>query len=258
LLQLPFGSASGWVRSPLNAGIDVTKDPFNFDLRAESADILTLETTTNSTLTTEIHYPYSFTANRWHQIVVTGTPFVITGVIEAEMFDRGGPGVAYSNIFSYPSSDYRVNGMFITNCDPTVSLTKEPGYCLDLLHSNEWVGSIATFARSSSAAVCGNSMLEGFLGIKCGTNVINSFVLKNDFSKAAHGGIFIDGNPNDAGTMVFARNTLGKGVSFHLRGPKEDGGHYFSEKNIFRASVSSTNSIAPFLDGEMLPVHIVP
>jgi hypothetical protein len=62
-----------------------------------------------------------------------GGPVVVAGTIEAEQFDRGGPGIAYSNVAANPSCEYRNTGMFITNCND-LGL----GYCLDQTRSNEW------------------------------------------------------------------------------------------------------------------------
>jgi hypothetical protein len=61
------------------------------------------------------------------------TPVVITGTIEAEQFDMGGPGIAYQNLASNPPSSYRPTGMFITHCDD-LGL----GYCLDQTRAGEW------------------------------------------------------------------------------------------------------------------------
>jgi hypothetical protein len=63
-----------------------------------------------------------------------GSPVVVTGTIEAEQFDMGGPGIAYQNIASNPASSYRPTGMLITNCDD-LGL----GYCLDQTRAGEWV-----------------------------------------------------------------------------------------------------------------------
>ena len=63
-----------------------------------------------------------------------GTPTVITGTVEAEQFDMGGPGVAYQNVAGNPASSYRPTGMFITNCDDLGF-----GYCLDQTRGGEWV-----------------------------------------------------------------------------------------------------------------------
>ena len=61
-------------------------------------------------------------------------PVVITGTIEAEQFDMGGPEIAYHAAASNSSSSYRPTGMFITNCDD-LGL----GYCLDQTRAGEWV-----------------------------------------------------------------------------------------------------------------------
>jgi hypothetical protein len=62
-----------------------------------------------------------------------GAPVVITGTIEAEQFDMGGPGVGYSNTVVHPNNSYRPTGLFInTNND------LGGGYCLDQMVFNEW------------------------------------------------------------------------------------------------------------------------
>jgi len=64
-----------------------------------------------------------------------GNPVVITGTIEAEQFDQGGPGIGYSNnVASNALCAYRNTGMYIAPCDD-LGL----GYCLDQTTSNEWV-----------------------------------------------------------------------------------------------------------------------
>jgi hypothetical protein len=61
-----------------------------------------------------------------------GAPVVITGTIEAEQFDMGGPGKGYSTTNTALNTIYRPTKMIITNCnDPA-------GYCLDQMHSNDW------------------------------------------------------------------------------------------------------------------------
>jgi hypothetical protein len=68
-----------------------------------------------------------------------GAPVVITGTIEAEQFDQGGPGVAYSNTMSNPASSYRVTGMCISSCSDTLGLGTNFGYCLDQTRAGEWI-----------------------------------------------------------------------------------------------------------------------
>jgi hypothetical protein len=63
-----------------------------------------------------------------------GHPVVITGTIEAEQFDMGGFGIAYSNTVSNPSSTYRPTGMLIS----PVTNDTGGGYCLDQMRSNDW------------------------------------------------------------------------------------------------------------------------
>jgi hypothetical protein len=62
-----------------------------------------------------------------------GAPVVITGTIEAEQFDLGGPGIGYHNAGSHPPSAYRPTGMFITNCNDLGG-----GYCLDQTQAGDW------------------------------------------------------------------------------------------------------------------------
>jgi parallel beta-helix repeat protein len=62
-----------------------------------------------------------------------GQPVVVTGTIEAEQFDRGGPNVAYWNVTNDPTNSYRTTGMCITTNNMPF------GYCLDQTRSNEWV-----------------------------------------------------------------------------------------------------------------------
>src|SRR5688572_19958982 len=56
----------------------------------------------------------------------TGTPFVVTGVMEAEQFDIGGEGVGYHKIDSTVYSDYRTSKVLISS---TTDLGL--GYCID-------------------------------------------------------------------------------------------------------------------------------
>jgi len=63
-----------------------------------------------------------------------GTPVVITGTIEAEQFDMGGPGVGYSNAASNPTSSYRPTGMLISPCTNELG----GGYCLDQTQAGDW------------------------------------------------------------------------------------------------------------------------
>jgi hypothetical protein len=62
-----------------------------------------------------------------------GVPVVVTGTVEAEQFDMGGPGIAYSNVARNPRSSYRPTGMLINPCDD-LGL----GYCLDQTRAGEW------------------------------------------------------------------------------------------------------------------------
>ena len=60
-------------------------------------------------------------------------PVVITGTLEAEQFDMGGPGVGYYSLGGNPTNSYRPTGLFITNCDDIGA-----GYCLDQTRAGEW------------------------------------------------------------------------------------------------------------------------
>ena len=63
-----------------------------------------------------------------------GTPVVITGTIEAEQFDMGGPGVGYNHSgASNPPSSYRPTGLYITSCNDLGG-----GYCLDQTQTGDW------------------------------------------------------------------------------------------------------------------------
>src|SRR5213596_1430503 len=62
-----------------------------------------------------------------------GVPFTVTGVFEAEQFDRGGKGVAYNNMAqNFWTNDYRPSGMEITNCADFGG-----GYCVDRLQAGD-------------------------------------------------------------------------------------------------------------------------
>ena len=64
-----------------------------------------------------------------------GRPFVVTGTIEAEQFDMGGKGVAYTNVANNTwTNDYRASGMEITSCND-----KGGGYCVDELKAGDWL-----------------------------------------------------------------------------------------------------------------------
>jgi hypothetical protein len=64
-----------------------------------------------------------------------GFPFAITGTLEAEQFDKGGKGVAYTNVAdNFWTNDYRASQIEITNC-----ADKGGGYCVNNLRSNEWL-----------------------------------------------------------------------------------------------------------------------
>jgi hypothetical protein len=62
-----------------------------------------------------------------------GAPVVITGTIEAEQLDMGGPGFGYSNVVAITNSTYRPTGMAISACNDLGG-----GYCLDQTQSNDW------------------------------------------------------------------------------------------------------------------------
>lgn len=64
----------------------------------------------------------------------TQAPFVVTGAIEAEQFDQGGQGIAYSSGAANPPNDYRVTGLAIEPCNDLGG-----GYCLTRLKQGDWV-----------------------------------------------------------------------------------------------------------------------
>lgn len=64
-----------------------------------------------------------------------GVPFVITGTIEAEQFDAGGKGIAYTNVANNVwTNDYRASGMEITNCNDLGG-----GYLVNNLKAGDWM-----------------------------------------------------------------------------------------------------------------------
>ncbi|MGO8678508.1 MAG: carbohydrate-binding protein [Limisphaerales bacterium] len=66
-----------------------------------------------------------------------GVPFVVTGIIEAEQFDLGGPGTGYhANDNSNATTDYRVCNLCITTNNPD---PMGGGFCVDELRANEWL-----------------------------------------------------------------------------------------------------------------------
>ncbi len=64
-----------------------------------------------------------------------GVPFVVTGAIEAEQFDLGGRGVAYTNVaLNFWTNDYRPSQIEVTNCSDLGG-----GYCVNNLRAGDWL-----------------------------------------------------------------------------------------------------------------------
>ena len=65
-----------------------------------------------------------------------GVPFPVTGVIEAEQFDMGGPEVGYhANDSANATTNYRVCKLCVTTCSDPMG----GGYCVDKLRVGEWM-----------------------------------------------------------------------------------------------------------------------
>ncbi|HZM03004.1 MAG TPA: LamG-like jellyroll fold domain-containing protein [Candidatus Saccharimonadales bacterium] len=102
-----------------------------------------------------------------------GTPTVITGVIEAEQFDRGGAGVAYQNVGSHSTNNLRTTLMCINPCDDIGN-----GYCLDQTVPDEWTRYTInvlvpqTYAIESRVAGLGTN---GVFQISFATNDLSGF-----------------------------------------------------------------------------------
>jgi|GEM_PF-759283 len=69
-------------------------------------------------------------------VPIVGVPFVVTGCIEAEQFDRGGQGVAYNSLGGNTvTNDYRPSMMqIVTNTTDFAA-----GYIVDNLRAGEWL-----------------------------------------------------------------------------------------------------------------------
>jgi hypothetical protein len=68
-----------------------------------------------------------------------GVPFVVTGIIEAEQFDLGGPGTGYHAIdTNNATTDYRVCNLCIST-NSGANSDVGGGFCVDKLRANEWL-----------------------------------------------------------------------------------------------------------------------
>ncbi len=64
-----------------------------------------------------------------------GFPFAITGTLEAEQFDKGGKGIAYTNVANnWWTNDYRASQIEVTNANDLGG-----GYCVNNLRADEWL-----------------------------------------------------------------------------------------------------------------------
>ncbi len=114
-----------------------------------------------------------------------GFPFAITGTLEAEQFDKGGKGIAYTNVVNnWWTNDYRASQIEITNCADLGG-----GYCVNNLRSNEWLNYTIdvrvgqTYAIEARGAAIGTNVggvfrldfyTNGFLYTNTGPLVITS------------------------------------------------------------------------------------
>jgi hypothetical protein len=102
----------------------------------------------------------------------TGVPFAITGTIEAEQFDLGGKGIAYSNaVANVWTNDYRPSGLEITNCTD-----KGGGYCVDKLVAGDWLKYTLDVRVSQNyaieARIAGIGNTGGVFSIEFSTNSV--------------------------------------------------------------------------------------
>ena len=95
-----------------------------------------------------------------------------------------------------------------------------------------------------------NTLTAGYKGITSDISAMNAFILKNDFSGVAQGGIFISTLPNTY--SIVAKNTLNNGRSFHIFGSVPSNQQRFVLQNAFRNG-ASTN-----YDQVSSPVHFNP
>lgn len=64
-----------------------------------------------------------------------GFPLVVTGVMEAEQFDKGGKGLAYTNVAAnFWTNDYRASQIEVTNANDLGG-----GYCVNHLRAGDWL-----------------------------------------------------------------------------------------------------------------------
>lgn len=64
----------------------------------------------------------------------TTVPWVVTGTMEAEQFDRGGPGVSYSSTVTNAATAYRPTALYIDASDD-----RGAGYCVSRLRAGDWM-----------------------------------------------------------------------------------------------------------------------
>jgi hypothetical protein len=114
-----------------------------------------------------------------------GVPFVVTGVIEAEQFDLGGPGPGYHALdTNNATTDYRVCNLCIST-NSGANSDMGGGFCVDKLRANEWLSySIdvrvgQTYAIEPRVAGIGSN---GTFSISFSTNWPASYYSSNVFT----------------------------------------------------------------------------
>jgi hypothetical protein len=109
-------------------------------------------------------------------------------------------------------------------------------------------GAVASLDHTAHLNLSGNKLTDGYLAAVFDKECTNGFVLKNDFSGARQGGVFLRSETLLA--HIYAKNTLNAGVSYHFRAGLAAGSKMFSVKDSF------SNPSNEVLDSSGLPVHI--
>jgi hypothetical protein len=98
--------------------------------------------------------------------------------------------------------------------------------------------------------------IRGYKGLSMINHSTNSFILKNDFSGIAQGGLFLEFEPLNSYAVV-AKNIVNNGRSFHVYASLPEGQRIFVLQNTFRDS-TITNSVQPVFDRTSFPIHFNP
>jgi hypothetical protein len=122
------------------------------------------------------------------------------------------------------------------------------------ISSNDLPSDVCEFFFVSDANVSGNTLQSGFTGLTYFENCTNSFILKNNFSGAAHAGILFSAKDGAMGYTIAAKNVINEGVRFHFWVDPTDAYKVFSATNVFRSY--GTNTVAPVLEPLSLPIQI--